>query len=490
MVIEIVGLGPGSPELLTVQAERLLRHARRVILRTRRHPVVPSFPGSDLWESCDDLYQSAAEFEAVYDGIARRVLAAAAEGDVVFAVPGHPLIAEASVATIIARARAAGVETRLSAAVSFADVAATALGIDLGTVQLCDALALRIDAQRPALISQVYDRDVAGALKLALLDIFPAQHPVSILRQLGTPEASVEHTQLFRLDHGPWSYLDSLFVPALAPEADVRRFDGLAAIVHRLHAPGGCPWDREQTHRSLRHYLLEETYEVLEAIDSGDPGRLVEELGDLLLQVLMHTSVGEREETFTFADVAEHLAHKLIRRHPHVFGDTTAENAEQVYQRWDELKRAEKPAATTLSGVPASLPALAQAQSVQGRARRAGFDWPGMDGPIEKLAEELREFALASNPADREAEFGDILFVAAGIAQRLGIDAEQALLGATRRFRARFSALERIAADRQVDLKDATIDALLALWDEAKAAAQAPVTNPQGVSLEAAPPAL
>jgi tetrapyrrole methylase family protein/MazG family protein len=229
---------------------------------------------------------------------------------------------------------------------------------------------------------------------------------------------------------------------------------------------------------------------VLDAIDSGDSGRLVEELGDLLLQVLMHTSVGEREETFAFADVAEHLAHKLIRRHPHVFGDARAENAEQVYQRWDELKRAEKPAATTLSGVPASLPALAQAQSVQGRARRAGFDWPGMDGPLEKLAEEVREFALASNPADREAEFGDILFVAAGIAQRLGIDAEQALLGATRRFRARFGALERIAADRQVDLKEATIDALLALWEEAKAAAHQPATNPQGVSLEEAPPAL
>ena len=466
--IHVVGLGPGNASLLTRETEALLRSGLPVIVRTRRHPTLAELDPEARFASCDDLYEAGGSFEAVYGAVVERLLAAAQAGDVIYAVPGHPLVAESSVLRLRQDAPES-ITVRVYPALSYVDAAATALGIDLGTVQLCDALALRIDAQRPALISQVYDRETASGLKLVLLEIYPADHPVTVLRALGTAATAVTEMELSRLDHDPAGYLDCVYVPSLAAIDDVRRFDGLEAIVRRLHAPGGCPWDREQTHETLRHHLLEEAYEALEAIDSGDPASMAEELGDLLLQVLMHAEVGARLDEFTLADVTEHIGRKLVRRHPHVFGETTADTAEQVYQNWEKLKQDEKPRSSVLEGVPVSLPALAASQSIQGRARRIGFDWPGMEGPLDKLREEIGEFAAAEDTAGREDEFGDILFVIVGIAERLGINAEQALRGANAKFRGRFGRLEATARGRQLDLKELDIAALLALWEEAKA---------------------
>jgi tetrapyrrole methylase family protein/MazG family protein len=471
MTLHIVGLGPGRPELLTSETAVLLASGLPVILRTRHHPTVVAVDPTGAFASCDDLYQSSGSFEEVYDSVADRVLAAASRGDVVYAVPGHPLVAERTVTHLLGRARTEGISITVHAAVSFADLAATVLSIDIGAVQICDALDLRIDSWRPALISQVFDRDATTALKLQLLEIYPAEHPVTVLTALGTTDEAKREVPLAELDHRPFGHLDCLFVPPLPPLDDVRRFDGLAYIIDRLHAPDGCPWDREQTHESLRPHLLEESYEALEAIDANDPARLTEELGDVLLQVLMHAAVARRHDEFTFADVTEHIARKLIRRHPHVFGEAEAKTADQVYQDWEALKRAEKPAASILEGVPATLPALAASQSLQGRARRVGFDWPDIEGPLAKLVEEVGEFARAEieGDGDREDEFGDILFVVANIAQRLGIDAEQALRRANAKFRRRFGVVERLAEARRIDLKDLDLAGLDALWDEAKA---------------------
>ncbi|MFN0146675.1 MAG: nucleoside triphosphate pyrophosphohydrolase [Dehalococcoidia bacterium] len=465
--LHIAGLGPGSAALLTGETAALLGSGIPIILRTRRHPTVAEIDPEGRLASCDDLYASGTSFEETYAAIAARVIELAGRGDLVYAVPGHPLVAEATVTRLLA-SHAPGIETRVYPALSYVDLAAVALGRDLGAVQLCDALALRIDAQQPALISQVFDRDSASALKLQLLAWYPAEHEVTVLRALGTGAADCRTVALADLDRQASSYLDCVFVPALAETEDVRRLDGIAAIVRRLHAPGGCPWDREQTHETLRPHLLEESYEVLEAIDSGDPARIAEELGDLLLQVLMHAEVGEREETFGLGDVTEGISRKLIRRHPHVFGEAVAGTAAEVHQNWDRIKQAEKPRSSVLAGVPATLPALAAAQTIQGRARRTGFDWPDMAGPIEKLREEIEEFALAEGGAEREEEFGDLVFVVAGIAQRLGIDAEQALRRANAKFRARFGRLEEMAAERKLTLASMPIEALTALWDEAK----------------------
>jgi tetrapyrrole methylase family protein/MazG family protein len=468
--LTILGLGPGDPGLLTREAEAALSSAGTVLVRTRHHPTVAALDPAERWPSCDDLYASAAGFDTVYAAIVARVLDLVAAGPAVYAVPGHPLVAERTVPALISAAREAGHDVRIIPGLSFVDAAATTLGIDLGRIQVCDALDLRIDTWRPALVAQVYDRDTASRLKLALLDLYPADHRVTILRSAGSTSAHTWTVPLAELDHRPLGYLDSIYLPAIAPTADVRRFDGLHAIVSRLHAPDGCPWDREQTHASLRRHLIEEAYEVLDAIDSGDVQALAEELGDLLLQVLMHTAVAEREGEFTLGDVTEQIATKLIRRHPHVFGGSSASTAEEVARNWDAIKQVEKPDASILDGIPTGLPALAASQAIQGRARRIGFDWPAIDGPLDKLTEEVREFAHATSDSDREEEFGDILFVLANIAQRLGIDAEQALRAANAKFRTRFAIVEQVARGRGLDLRDLDLPALDALWDEAKAA--------------------
>jgi tetrapyrrole methylase family protein/MazG family protein len=464
--IHIVGLGPGAPEHLTLRTKELLASAVPVILRTRHHPTVSTLPAGFV--DCDDLYANSRSFDDVYRAVAARVIAAARAGEVIYAVPGHPLVAERSVTHLLAESRALAIPNVVYPAVSFVDLAAVALQRDVEGIQLCDALDLRIDSWRPALISQLYDRDTVTMLKLSLLDIYPAEHSVTRLSALGTPEESVTELPLAEIDHRPYSYLDSLFVPALAPIDDLRRFDGLHYVIERLHAPDGCPWDREQTHETLRPHLLEESYEALEAIDRNDPAALTEELGDVLLQVLMHTAVAERLDEFDLGDVMEHISRKLIRRHPHVFGDTTAPSADEVYQNWEALKQKEKPRESILDGVPSTLPALAASQAIQGRARRIGFDWPDLKGRLEKLQEEVGEFARANPGAEQEDEFGDILFVVTNIADSLGIDAEQALRGANGKFRRRFGHVERLAQERGLDLRELDIARLDALWDEAK----------------------
>jgi len=465
--IHIVGLGPGDPRHVTLETRDLLESGMRVILRTRHHPSAAVLAANA--EDCDDLYRAARSFEDVYAAVAARVLDAATTSEVVFAVPGHPLFAERSVALLLERTAEDSIPTRVYPAVSFVDLAASALSLDLGELQICDATAFRVDTWRPALVHQLYDRDTVTVLKLQLLDHYPADHRVTLLSALGSANESIRQLSLPELDHRSFGYLDTLFVPPVAPLDDVRRMDGVIHVVERLHAPDGCPWDREQTHESLRPHLLEESYEALEAIDRGDPDALTEELGDVLLQVLMHAEVGARNGIFTLGDVTEHIARKLIRRHPHVFGDTTAASAEEVYQNWEQLKKAEKQRDTILEGVPVTLPALAASQAIQGRARRVGFDWPDVDGPLEKLREELEELAHAANAAERAEEFGDVLFVAVNIADHLGIDAEQALRGANAKFRGRFGEVERLARDRGVDLKNLDLAGLDALWDEAKA---------------------
>ena len=251
---------------------------------------------------------------------------------------------------------------------------------------------------------------------------------------------------------------------------DLRQFEALEAIIRRLHGPDGCPWDREQTHESLRPHLLEESYELLEAIDAGRADAIAEELGDVLLQVLMHAAVAERLGEFAFGDVYERIAAKLIARHPHVFADGEAETAEDVRESWEALKRKERPGRSRLEGVPATLPALAESQTIQGRARRAGFDWPDIHGPLEKLAEEIAELALAETERDREEEFGDVLFVMAHIAATMGVDGEQALRRANGKFRRRFGRVEHLAAEGALDLNEMDPEARDELWERAKAA--------------------
>jgi tetrapyrrole methylase family protein/MazG family protein len=270
----------------------------------------------------------------------------------------------------------------------------------------------------------------------------------------------------------PFTGEAAAYVPALSPEADIRDFDGLVAIIRRLRDPvSGCPWDLAQTHETLKPHLLEETYETLGALDAGDPAALREELGDLLLQVVLHARIAEQQGEFELRDVIESINAKLLRRHPHVFGTVVADTAEQVAQNWEQLKRAEKDDdASALGGVPAAMPALAYSQAVLGRAERAGFRWPARADILAKVGEEASELGLAEDAGARREELGDLLFALVSLARSIDVDAEEALRMAAAKFAGRFQAMERLAGERGTSLSGTDAPQLLELWGEAKKA--------------------
>jgi tetrapyrrole methylase family protein / MazG family protein len=255
---------------------------------------------------------------------------------------------------------------------------------------------------------------------------------------------------------------------------DPRLFETLVAILERLRAPEGCPWDRQQTHRSLRESFLSECYEVLEALDSGAPAALREELGDLMLHIVFQAQIAREAREFGIADVLESINTKLVRRHPHIFGAVKADTAAEVIHNWEKLKKEERaPDASLLASVPRSLPALAYSQEVQGRVARVGFDWKDIDGVIEKLAEEVAELKAAHSEDEKTEEFGDLLFTLANIARRMGIDLETALREANRKFARRFAAMEAACRRQGVEIGQLSFPEQNALWDQAKKSTRA-----------------
>jgi tetrapyrrole methylase family protein/MazG family protein len=252
-------------------------------------------------------------------------------------------------------------------------------------------------------------------------------------------------------------------------DEELARYAELREIVARLRAPDGCPWDREQTHDSLKPYLLQEAHEVLWLLDDRDYEHLPEEMGDLLLQILIHTQLAEEAREYRMADILDGLAAKLVRRHPHVFGEARAESAAAVVEQWERLKREEgREGRSALEGVPPSLPALAYAQEVLRRAGAAGFQWPRTEDVLVRLAEEVEELSRAEDARDRTEEFGDVLLNLVNYARYTGIDAEESLRLATAKFRRRFEEVESIAQTEGRSLPEMDIDGLLALWARAK----------------------
>jgi tetrapyrrole methylase family protein/MazG family protein len=250
---------------------------------------------------------------------------------------------------------------------------------------------------------------------------------------------------------------------------DMSRFEALVEIIAKLRAPDGCPWDRQQTHASLRGSLLEECYEVLEALDEGDSAKLCEELGDLLMQIVLHAQIAGEAGEFKLGDVMESINTKLVRRHPHIFGTEKVENAEEVAHNWEVLKREEREAgASILDSVPGEMPALGYSREIQHRVAQVGFDWEDIDGVIDKLAEEVGEFKQADSQEQRAQEFGDLLFTLVNIARRMGIDSEAALREANRRFYRRFTYMEGLCRQRGLNFDKMSFDEQNALWGEAK----------------------
>ncbi|MFN8532119.1 MAG: SAM-dependent methyltransferase [Dehalococcoidia bacterium] len=346
-MITIVGLGPGGPELVTRQAAEVLATAAMVHLRTRRHPAVVVIPDHVATDSFDDEYERAASFDALYSTIVERLLAQAEQEDVVYAVPGHPLVAEATVRLLRPAAADRGIALRIVAGLSFVEPALTAIGVDPfeAGLQIVDAYDPDVEPFRPALIGQLHDRHTAGLAKIALLERYPEEHRAALIRHAGLADETVDWLPLYAIDRrDDLDHLTSLFLPAiplLDGAGSARTFD---EVVHRLRRE--CPWDREQTHQSLRRNLIEETFEAADAaLDSEDLVAFGHELGDgLLLQVYLNAAIAEESETFTIRDIYRWITAKLIRRHPHVFGDVAASTAEQVEAGGSGSRQPSRPA--------------------------------------------------------------------------------------------------------------------------------------------------
>jgi len=461
--VDIVGLGPGPAAFVTGATLALLRSGRPILVGDERAQA--------LTEALDPTRPVVRARDSAPAPIVEQLTTLAAGSGAIYAVQGSPL--RGSVVDLVPLLEAAGCDAHLHPALELADLALALLAQDRTAVQIVSGSQhSRFDPQRPALFvaSDQEERDPRQPVLS-----YPADHEVVVLTGITSrPQLSTRAVSDTELAHsGSPAPFDAVFVPAIAPEHDLRRFDGLENVIRRLHSPDGCPWDREQTHQSLRSHLLEESYELLEAIDSGEVGPLIEELGDVLLQVLMHAAVAERLDEFELRDVIEAISSKLVARHPHVFAGGSADSAEEVRANWEALKRKERPGHSVLAGVPSALPALAEAQTLQGRASRSGFDWPDVRGPLDKLAEEIGELALAETPEEQEDEFGDVLFAIANLSQRMGIDGEQALRRANQKFRRRFGAVEHWAREAGDELHDLSLDDLNALWDRAKAGERA-----------------
>jgi tetrapyrrole methylase family protein / MazG family protein len=454
--VVVVGLGPAGPEQLTAAATAAIGRVTRRFVRTTRHPAAPAVEPA---VSFDSVYESAGSLDQVYAAIVDALVEAAGSpaagaGEVLYAVPGSPVVAERTVELLLADGR---VDVELVAGLSFADLAWSRLGVDpvAAGVRLVDGHRFAVEAageRGPLLVAQCDSRHVLSEIKLSVDG--PPPPEVVVLSRLGLPDESVRTVAWDDLDREVEpDHLTSLYVPVLAaPVAgEVARF---AELVRTLRER--CPWDREQTHATLTRHLLEETYEVLEAIAALEPetgagyGHLEEELGDLLFQVVFHATLAAEEGEFTLADVARGIHDKLVHRHPHVFGEVQADTVGQVVQNWERIKQAEKGRTSLMEGIAPDLPSLLYAHKVQRKAASAGLEPAAVGGG-----------AAAVGSAE---EAGAILFAAVDRIRRGGVDPETALRAAAGRFRDRFEALERRAAEDGVDLAALDPATVGALW--------------------------
>lgn len=464
-MVTVIGLGPGSLDRVPAPVRGLLLdEEQNVILRTRHHPAAAELAALREVTFCDDLYE-ADTFDNVYDAIADRVLEAT--GPVIYAVPGSPLVGEFAVRKIVDREPT----TEVVPGESFIDAILALVGYDpfdrglqiLNGHDLPDPLVL----DKPTIIGHLdSDEGLADVLD-SVGRVLPEGSEVTILSGVGADDAHVVTGTVDGLDSNRAGFRTSMFI-----DAEPGGLVGAIRTMRRLRDE--CPWDREQTHHTLVKNLIEETFELVEAIgalprDEVDwvaYSAVEDELGDVLLQVLFHEAIARESAAFDIDGVAEVLRQKLVRRHPHVFGDVTVDDADEVKRNWDRIKATETGghAGSVLDGVPSGLPALQRSSKVQNRAAKVGFDWDEAAQVLPKLGEELAELEAAmGGDGDVESELGDVMFTIVNLARHLGIDPELALQRANTSFESRFRLMEV-----EGPLSDLTLDQLNERWERAK----------------------
>ena len=479
-MLKIMGLGPGAYEALTIGALKELKNNKNIYFRTEKHPTVDFLKDEGIkFESYDHAYEKYDSFDDVYKYIAEDLITKVKDDeDLIYAVPGHPLVAEKSVINLIELCKENNVQYEVLPAVSFVDAMMEALQVDpIEGVKIIDAFDMKnqiLDKRVGTIITQVYNNFIASEVKLRLLEGYEDDTEIIFVRAAGVEGLeSIRKIPLYELD---WQedidYLTSIYIPKdLGNKKD---FQDLLDIIETLRNPGGCPWDREQTHESLKSALLEECYEVIDAIENEDEDALIEELGDVLLQVVFHASIGKEDGYFDIMDVIGGISNKMINRHPHVFGNEEANTSEQVLVNWDEIKKEEKGIKTLteeMQNIAKSLPATTRAYKVQKKAKKVGFDWNDVNYAMDKVKEELNEIKEVYNCEDKsiiEGEVGDLLFACINVARFLEVDGELALDKTIKKFIKRFSYIENEAIKNNKNLKDMTLEEMDKLWEEAK----------------------
>lgn len=477
--ITIVGLGPGDHQHWTQAAATTLYQAKEIYLRTDQHPSLANIPAQ--LHNFDTIFGQISDFSRACDQLATEIVRLGLrDNGVVYAVPGHPAVDEPTTPRIRALADTHQIPLTIIPGLSLLEATRTILNLEkCHHLQFVEAMEIAelyhppLAPDRPALIGHLYHQALATQVKRTLLNAYPDDLTVKLVHFTGNGAGQIHSFTLSKLDHQPHFDLQTtLYLPADPTNSSFTTFQ--ETIAH-LRAPDGCPWDREQTHQSLRPFLLEEAYEVLETLDTDDSAALAEELGDLLLQIVLHTQIAIDADEFKMGEVIDHINRKLVRRHPHVFGSVVVNGVDDVATNWEAIKKVEKAArgqsvqaTSALDGIPGALPALTQALTISKRAVKVGFEWPNIEGVLEQLIEEAREITEAGSANDLESEIGDLLFSAVNLARWHNVDPESALRGTNTRFVRRFKRMENLAAVQGKNLAAISVKEMQVLWDKAK----------------------
>lgn len=479
--IFVIGLGPGSPDNLTLAAIDRINGEGPHFLRTEKHPAVEYFKtGGIAYQAFDSYYDTSESFEEVYSSITERLIEEAKiHGSINYYVPGNPMVAERTVKLLADRSD--DIELKFISGMSFIEPMLEATGIDpVDGLQVLDGVELKstdVSIRSNIIITQVYNPRIMSDIKLILSEIYGDEHEVCLVHRAGLSDQKVERLMLSEIDRSPYiDVLTSLLVPALVGDRKSRySFEDIVDIMAKLRGENGCPWDREQDHLSIRQAVLEEAYELVEALEDEDPEHIVEELGDLLLQVIFHTQIGYEDGEFYPFDVTTGLASKLISRHPHVFLEKNVDNSSEVVYNWNKIKYENRNISTLsekLKNIP-RLPALMRSFKVQEKAAEIGFDWDNISGPSDKVSEELSEVmesytVFGPSHSHTEEEIGDLLFAVVNLSRFLKVDPEVALNKTIGKFTKRMEKMEYMAENMGIQMEEMSLNELDVLWDKAK----------------------
>ncbi|MGL5750416.1 MAG: nucleoside triphosphate pyrophosphohydrolase [Paraclostridium sp.] len=477
--ITIVGLGPGEYSLISQGALDTLKNSSRIFLRTEKHPIMDRLKHEIKYETLDHFYQEDEDFDNVYNNISKFIVEESKNGDLVYVVPGHPRVAEKTVSIIDKIAKEKGIEAEIIASMSFVDAMFNYLALDPAEgFKLVDAFEVEnsyIDVNTSMIITQIYDRFIASNVKLDLMDYYDDEQEVCIVRAAGVKNLeSKKYVKLYELDRNDneFDYLTSLYIPK-SHKSMYNTVKDLETIVAKLRGEDGCDWDKKQTHESLKEHIIEEAYELVQAIENDDIDEMIEELGDILLHVVFHSQIGKEEGYFDLREVVNGICEKLIYRHPHVFKNVDVDM--NTYDKtWEDLKKKEKGESTITEGlkrIPSSLPALSKAKKVQYKAALVGFDWDNIEDVFKKIVEEYKELLdehKQGNIKYIKEELGDLLFSVVNLARFLDINPEESLNATTEKFIKRFEYIENSAISSNKNLEDMSLEEMDELWNEAK----------------------